>query len=335
MTNRARSGEPELVALRKLAEELARGRKERPSTGHLLAAIAQRPSVATDLLQERMLDADVLLKAARVVLDDSADAIQRAVQRARDFAARSVSREPTSLHLLYALCQERTCAAHRAIEQCGIDVTKLRTAALQVASGIAAPRRIPRAVTAPRPPVFPAIHPSALPVGSAPPSAPALPKSSGLSGAPKMPAPPSAPALSSALPKGSGLSGAPKMPAPPVVPQTSASPVVPPSAPPVVPTSAPKVSGRPGTPPIARKKTHRQPAPQTPASAAEARFQLDPQAYPLLSQIGKNLTLAAARGELEPSTLREAEIERRWTSWRSGTRTARAWSGRPASERRA
>jgi ATP-dependent Clp protease ATP-binding subunit ClpC len=241
MTTRARSGEPELVALRKLAEELARGRKERPTTGHLLAAIAQGPGIATDLLKERLLDADVLLKAARVVTDDASDAIQRAVQRARDFAARSISADP-SLHLLYALCQERTCAAHRAIEQCGTDVTKLRTAALQVATGIVAPRRT-SSVHSPRPPLLVSAPPAAAapaPVKLAPPLQPA-------------PAPIPAPA-----------------PAPP------------------------------------KRRPQKAPTPQ----GEETRFELDPKAFPLLTQIGKNLTQAAARGELDPAALREAEIER-------------------------
>lgn len=270
MTTRARSGETELVALRKLAEELARGRKERPTTGHLLAAIAQRPCVATDLLQERMLDGDVLLKAARVVVDDSSDAITRAVQRARDFASRSVSREPSSLHLLYALCQERTCAAHRAIEQCGIDVSKLRTAALQVASGLAAPRRMPRPASSPRPPVFPASPSSgSLAASAAPKPAPVALK-------PLAPSAPAAPLVTPAVPK------APVAPAP-----------------------------RPIVPPPAKKRAQRAAAPApAPMTSAEARFQLDPKMFPLLAQIGKNLTLAAAEGALEPSTLREAEIER-------------------------
>src|SRR5689334_516610 len=86
------SREPELVALRKLAEDLAGRRGERLSTGHLLAAIAARPCAAADLLGARRLDTEVLLKAARVVTDDANDAVARAVQRAREFAARSAAR---------------------------------------------------------------------------------------------------------------------------------------------------------------------------------------------------------------------------------------------------
>jgi ATP-dependent Clp protease ATP-binding subunit ClpC len=140
MTGRS---EGELALLRKLAEELAKGRHERVTTGHLLTAIASKSGSAADLLKERRLDSEVLLKAARVLTDDATDAVTRAMQRARDFAARSPAREPSALHLLFALCQERTTAAYRAIAQCGSDVAKLRTAAMQVAMGIVGPRRPP------------------------------------------------------------------------------------------------------------------------------------------------------------------------------------------------
>src|SRR5215472_14500878 len=140
--------ESELAVLRHLAEEMASKRSERPTTGHLLAAIASKSGGAADLLRERRLDADVLLKAARVLTDDHADAVSRAVQRARELAARSPSREANAVHLLYALCQERTTAAFRAVAQCGSDVSKLRTAAM----GIVGARRAPAAtqLTLPR-----------------------------------------------------------------------------------------------------------------------------------------------------------------------------------------
>src|SRR5271155_4437147 len=118
------SRESEVALLRRLAEDLAKRRGERATTGHLLAAIASKPSSAADLLKERRLDAEVLLKAARVVTDDARDALPRTMERAIQFAARAQAQEPGPLHLLFALCQERQTAAHRALEQCGTDVTK-------------------------------------------------------------------------------------------------------------------------------------------------------------------------------------------------------------------
>ena len=144
------SREPEVALLRRLAEDLAKRRGERATTAHLLAAIASKPSSAAELLRERRLDADVLLKAARVVTDDARDALTRAVQRALEFASRSQAREAGAIHVLFALCQERPTAAHRALEQCGTDVTKLRVAAMQLATGIAPPRRISEPRSAPQ-----------------------------------------------------------------------------------------------------------------------------------------------------------------------------------------
>jgi len=238
------SRESELATLRKLAEELAKGRGERVTTGHLLAAIASNTNSAADLLRERRLDAEVLLKAARVLTDDHADAVSRAMQRARELAARSPSREVGAIHLLFALCQERATAAFRAVAQCGSDVTKLRTAAMQVAMGIVGPRRIPAATQL-------ALHPGP--------------------------------------------------PAPRSVARPAATMMTPQLATPK-PAAAPAVGSRP-------KRRH--PAPATHADThPRPRFDLDPKRLPVLTSLGRNLTLAAARGELDPVFGREAEIDR-------------------------
>jgi len=238
----------DLAALRKLADEMAKGRSERVTTGHILAAIASTSGGAADLLRERRLDADVLLKAARILDDDDENAVSRALQRARELAARSPTREATGIHLLFALCQERQTAAFRAIAQCGSDVTKLRTAAMQLAMGLVSPRRAPPAVQLPLPPAA----------------------------SPRVTA--HAPATASA-----------RLPAPERSPSRS---------PALGPAPAP-----------ARPKRHRMPAPSTAVNPA-ARFELDPKRFPTLCALGRNLTAAAARGELDPVFGREAEIDR-------------------------
>ncbi len=248
MTGRS---ERELVALRRLAEELAAGRKEKAGTCHLLAAIAQGPSAAADLLRERRLDVDVLLKAARISTDDAHDAVTRAIQRAREFSSRSGAREPSALHLLYALCQDKTCAAARALEQCGTDVVRLRMSAIQLAAGIA---------PAPRPQK---VH--------------------------------QASAMMQQQPKSeTRIQTAPKVTSTMIPPPLSHRDV-PPSADPSTPEPQKQ---------IAKKKQPK----ATPASAK--RFVLDPKRFKLLSQLGRNLTLAAAQGELDPVVGRDDEIER-------------------------
>ena len=246
MTTTAR--EPELSLLRNVAEGMARARSERVTTGHLLAAIASKPGGGAELLKERRLDAEVLLKAARVLTDDHSDAVGRAIQRARELAARSPSREPGGVHLLFALCQERATAAFRAVAQCGSDVGKLRTAAMQVAMGIVSPRRAPAAAQLSLPPASPSPGRSTLPAA--------------------------APATA-----------------------VAASPARAPSpGPAAVPT------------PVRAKKAR--PTLGGATTGSQARFDLDPKRFPTLASLGRNLTLSAARGELDPVFGREAEIDR-------------------------
>ncbi len=249
--------EAELLALRKLAEELASRRGERTTTGHLLAAIASGPSMAADLLRERRLDEDVLLRAARVLVDDQADAISRSVQRAREFSARAQAKEPGALHLLFALCQDRATAAMRALEQCGTDVVRLRTSAMQIAMGIAPARRVSPATL---PPSVAAFDQARRDKPSAPPQ---TLSSFDQARRDKPTAPPQ---------KFEAPAARERVPAPPPLPTIKRKP------------------------------------PRT-ASVA-SRFDLDPKRFPVLTSLGKNLTAAAARGELDPVVGREDLIER-------------------------
>src|SRR5690606_5031004 len=50
--------------------------------------------------------------------------------------------------------------------------------------------------------------------------------------------------------------------------------------------------------------------PRAPAGPAAAAFELDPEAFPLLSSIGRNLTAEAAAGLVDPVIGRDAEISR-------------------------
>ena len=239
------TGGSDLTGICKLAEEMAKARSERATTGHLLAAIASTPGVAAELLRERRLDGDVLLKAARVLTDDHADAVTRALQRARELAARSPTREAGAVHLLFSLCQERGTAAYRTVAQCGSDVAKLRTAAMQAAMGIVGARRTPQGTQLSLAPASSAPRPNVRVSG--------------------------APASQSTTRK--------PVPAPVIAP-----------------------------PPRAKRQRH-SPATPTPVARSQS-FELDPRRFPTLASLGRNLTLAAARGELDPVFGREAEIER-------------------------
>ena len=280
----------ELATLRRTAEDLAKQRGQKPTTTHLLAALASGRDDAAQLLLDRRLDAEVLLKAARVTVDDATDAIAKAIQRARDLAGRS-GRGPggtdaRSVHVLFSLCQETGTAAHRALVQCGTDVTRLRTSAMQLAMGLAPPRRTT-------------------------PSAAAQARTSGI-----MPiAPPVRPTRTTTL--------SPPPPASkPADTKPSATHAIPPER---IGTGAkvgsPAAKGKRkelGKEPI--KELAKEPAkpvikelPKEPVKITKARlerFSLDAKQFPLLSALGQNLTLLAVRGELDPVVGRDAEIER-------------------------
>jgi ATP-dependent Clp protease ATP-binding subunit ClpC len=160
----------ELVTLRKLAQDLATARKERLTSVHLLAAIAGSPGPAGDLLRDRRLGDEALLKASRSFDDEGPDPIGRLFAAARQVATRRLwypadasprgdgsvigggprtavkpagrpaAPEPAALHLLLALLSDRGAAAHRSLVQAGVDLARLRTAAMQVALGVVATR---------------------------------------------------------------------------------------------------------------------------------------------------------------------------------------------------
>ncbi len=241
------SREPELVALRRLAEDLANQRGQKATTTHLLAALASGRDDAAQLLLERRLDPEVILRAARVTLDDVQDAVVRAVQRAREIAGRTGAgrTEARSIHLLFALCQESGTAAHRAMVQCGIDVTRLRTLCMQLATGLAPPRR----VTAAKP------RTEERPSGVIPTARRATP---------------------------ADFKKVVEEPKKPVV-----------TAPPPMPAK-----------PVQKEKEKKR------KDARPDRFALDARKFPLLTQLGRNLTELAVQGALDPVVGRDAEIER-------------------------
>jgi ATP-dependent Clp protease ATP-binding subunit ClpC len=272
--------ESELSTLRKQAQDFAVGRKERPTTVHLLAAIASRSGPAADLLRDRRLECEGLLKAGRSFDEDRPDSVARAITAAQELAKRAlvghrqppapsapstpasrsgtrpVFPEPTALHLLLALLGDRRSAAHRALLQSGVDIAKLRTSAMQLVLGVVAARKpgvaLTRAFEAPPPPAkSPA--PTALP-RPAPRSRPPLPSSGGV--------------------------------AVPLIPKT----LIPPS----------RVAPKPA--PSKKHAARRDPRP--------AARELDRAKAPTIVAFGRDLTRAARDGQLEPILLRQDEIDR-------------------------
>jgi ATP-dependent Clp protease ATP-binding subunit ClpC len=252
--------EPELNALKQLAEDLAGRQKDRLTSAHLLAAIAARPSPAALLLQERKLSLDEILRLGRSVPDDFNDSIRHLLAKAHAIAARMGRTRASAEHLLVALLGEPRAAARRVVEDAGADVGRLRTAALQLGQGLVAGRRLPDR---------PGVAPAAAPLPPPP---------------PRRLEPGRRPATPVSL-----FSLTKKTPPAEQVETDAPPPVKEPSPPPA--TVAPSAA-----------------APAAP-SVPDERFELDPQRFPMLVALGKNLTRAAVRGELDPVVGRDAIIE--------------------------
>jgi ATP-dependent Clp protease ATP-binding subunit ClpC len=249
--------EPELNALKQLAEDLAGRQKDRLTSAHLLAAIAARPSPAGLLLQERKLTLDEILRLGRSVPDDFTDSVRQLLGKAHAIGARMGRTRASAEHLLVALLGEPRSAARRVVEDAGADVTRLRTAALQLGQGLVAGRRLPDRA------------------GVTPAAAPLPP--------PRKPEAARRPATAVSL-----FSLSVKK-APPVEAETASPPQVKEIAPAPSPVPAPTAA--------------------TPPANDSERFELDPQRFPMLVALGKNLTRAALRGELDPVVGRDAVIE--------------------------
>jgi ATP-dependent Clp protease ATP-binding subunit ClpC len=112
------------------------------------------------------------------------------------------------------------------------------------------------------------------------------------------------------MPERTALLEAPQKPMPP--PRRPATPVslfkLPPSKPRAPPVDEARTDAPPpvAAPPPSPSTS---PEPELVASAPDQRFELDPERFPILTALGKNLTRAAARGELDPVVGRDDVIE--------------------------
>lgn len=284
-------GEPEILMLRKRARLLARERNERPSTVHLLAALCEAVGPARELLTARKVDEARLLSAARASEESEADPLAEALAAARDLARHRValatgteSMTASGIHVLLALLSNRRFAAPRVLEQCGIDVGRLRAAATRVAFGVVAPpRSTARAAQATLLPVGPSgAQPHSKGAVKSRPNGKAIEvawiPATGLA------APASRTPLLPKVELRSGQAGLEERSAPPEPLSPTPSAV------------SPVVSSAPG-----RSRAF---------VAFDDGLDLDPAAFPLLSRMGQNLSAAAARGELEPVIGRALEVER-------------------------
>jgi ATP-dependent Clp protease ATP-binding subunit ClpC len=279
-----RSGrvEPELHGLRRVAEELSQRSREPTSSAHLLAAVAGSRSPAGELLLERRLGVEEIQRLARNLKDEVAEPVRAALSRAHDIAARMGFTQATSAHLLVALLSDPRSAARRALEQAGVDVSRLRTTAMQLGLGLVRGRRQVGTVTV-----------------AVPTELNRAPRAEQVRAESVRPEPVAVAAPPARRTKTSNAVSVPTVPRVPfVLPQSEPPAAMPANAGPSAGANANAGASSPLAPAVAETRVD-----------PGARFELDPQKFPTLRTLGRNLTLAALRGELDPVVGRDSAIE--------------------------
>jgi ATP-dependent Clp protease ATP-binding subunit ClpC len=282
--------ESELARIERQAVDLAQGRKERVTTAHLLAAIAALEDPAGALLRERRLGPEDLLRAARAATDDETDPLRQAAKGAREVAERMRAPEPLALHLLISLLGERSTAAYRALDQCGVDKRRLRLSAMNQALGALGRKPIESRAEA-------TARPAAVNEASAGRGPSSRRNVSARRRAAQLVSP------EDLRSRRQRKSTAAEAKAPELAASDEATPRE--AAPPkphdeTVPKAAPGAHGRRAAPRHSPRAE----------DELERRFGLSRKQFPLLSRFGDNLSLAAARGQLDRCVCRELEVER-------------------------
>ncbi|MFL5303007.1 MAG: AAA family ATPase, partial [Anaeromyxobacteraceae bacterium] len=262
----------ELAQVLAEAEDIARSVNQKLTSAHQLLAFFTVPNRAEVLLRERGIDEDRILQAMTEKPEET-DGLERDLRdRAREVAEGLGAAEIDCLHLLIAMSRVRASAAHQLLAACGLQLSALRNVALSYfTSGM--PRRM--RATAPAPvrasPRVSAPTPTTTAWTATPTPSPVRPEpfDSGRSAASAQDR------LRAAESKGEA-------------PTWTSTPA---PAPTPVPSVRPERSAA---------ESKGGPAPS---------FALDPQTFPWLSSVGRNLTELAATGRLDPLVGREREVE--------------------------
>ncbi len=304
------------------AEDIAQSVAQELTSSHLLLALFTVPNRGQVLLKERGVDEDRLLDLMTHAPRESANTSRDLLERARELAENCSSPEADCLHLLIAMTRLR-CAAQDLLVKSRLDLSALRNHALSYYTGGHMPRRLqnlaPVSMVRPTPGGFNPFAPKPSPpksYSSPPPSLPAvdleeavdevefaadlaepdlneLAIEAGLA-APDSEAEADAVAASQAVDDiGEEISSAPISLSRPT-------------------HSTPKSS----EPPREHARAHSSHASHSAQAQAHAHAhapqhtkELDPKHFPWLAGLGRNLSLAAQRGQLDPVIGRDREVE--------------------------
>ena len=286
----------EVKEILRVARELADAAKHPLTTGHLMLALLTSPNRASAVLADLRINADRLMTALEAVkrserrLEETEALLERVENRMIEAAHNTDAAMVTSLHLLLALTREKDSVVYRACALMGIPPVQVRTLALGRITG-----PLPRTGARPGPGGSAIVfkdEPTASVALAEPAPAPARER--------RTRRPPARPA---ALP--APLPALDVLPAPEpregrVEPPPLALPPPLPAVARVLPTTlpAPDPQAAPKTPPAP-------PADDDPG----APYLLDPEQFPLLTGLGRNLSAEAARGTIDPVIGRERVID--------------------------
>jgi ATP-dependent Clp protease ATP-binding subunit ClpC len=288
------------------ARELAQKKRQSLSTAHVLVALFQNDRETAEFCNRLGFSEKVLLTAAGAAHEEPASGVDLAIERAQKLAVVAGVEEPTALHLLYCLVREPRSAVSVGLTSAGMQPERLMSAAWEALTR--APLEAPAQVA---------------PAGVSPAKQQEERERWERARARRLDK-----FRSFALSKETESKLARTRVEPgevdssrPGLEQAQAAPVVQ-AAPPVEIEPAPERSepvtdvaearGRTTTK-RARSGTRPQRVePSAPASAPDAQttFGLDARRFPLLHAIGRNLTLMAANGEIDPVIGRDRDIER-------------------------
>ncbi len=315
---KTRDPKDELSLLIDRAQRLAASRHERLSTIHLLRAVLIDTGHAHAVLAAHQVSEARV--AELTAAPEPPELPRQIVDAARELSQRMVALAPSGTHLLVALLGERATSAYRALASLGVDIGRLRTAAMQLLLGAPPLRKVAAAPSqAPAPRSGPTPSAPERPRARAP-----LATAVAVSLVPRLDAKarvgrsaptPSEPELATRAPEPSLRR----------VTADDPSPTGHEASPADLAPSDRALAGRATSddratpihepPPRHRASTARQlelPGTTTRArapSAREGRAVLDPKQFPVLSAVGKNLSLVEENAA-DPIVGREAEIER-------------------------
>lgn len=284
-TRMAPSSELTLAEVLDRAQALARRRTEKTRGVHLLAAMGADQGLVKDLLEEQGAGfRKVIIQWERTVDPGQPEHHQHFLRRLSVIVREAGAPEPLAPHVLIALLDDSHGSARVVLEHLGVSVAELRAQALAIVSALSGTRRK-------------ATPPARSRSGEVVPVMPKVPVRGPMLEKGR-PAPLSARSFGAQRKEaGQALSLIPKVGPTPL-------PGVRLCAKPSPPDSEPSPGGekKERVSPIV-------PGSGTQAEELEQKYGLDRKKYPILTTVGKNLTLAAALGHSDPVVGREDEIE--------------------------